>query len=687
MTTIRSFFLFVFVLALAGCGGEEKCLDESCTQEGGVSLTFSLAAVESPLQTDAIKYFRIRVYPSAPVTEDEDTLFDSLEIHNCFPAGGTEIKIQDLKAGEDRFVYYEGFSDDTCSKRVAIGIRGGIRIEEKSALQTKAEEQACTEDSECAAIHPDAKCDCAKGKSDGKTLPYCDAGGSGFCSVTAPVYVPLFDVGKFNKLPVASADLLAKATKESCDTDQDCQSKVHKAAVCNQDLGYCTVEGLFPFAPSRPRAFHTAEVLKDGRVLLSGGFTQQHDGDAFSAGAPFFEVFNPRTGLFEAASVEANFGGQNVGLHSSAVLEGKKVVVSGGVNEVRLGYEQGTELKFKMTIPTQYDYGCPDAPCNNFSNGIVSADLSNGAVLAGVLPRRVMAHRLGVVNKGSDPYLVLSGGMTHDVGTNAFSSSDRYVLCGAADISGGDKIVCEEGDSTTLSAPRYSHADACLVQQSATAACDEYLLFGGVSSEQPAGEEFSSSGSDAFNKALTFSEVTKLNEALFPLLARVEQDPGSPAKLYAFGGLSEGGLVVQNAQDSLSFLFAKPDIVPQKIAVNLTTASLTTAALDLTDLDPAGEVFRLFQTVSVIEGGRIMVAGGIGEDNLPTKSVLFFEDPKTDALTFVGKASLKEARFGHQATVLTEGLLAGAVLVSGGLTVDKSTGTVLFAKSSEIYIP
>jgi hypothetical protein len=68
--------------------------------------------------------------------------------------------------------------------------------------------------------------------------------------------------------------------------------------------------------------------------------------------------------------------------------------------------------------------------------------------------------------------------------------------------------------------------------------------------------------------------------------------------------------------------------------------------------------------------------------------VLFFEEPATHALTYFAKASMREARFGHAATVLEHGLLEGAVLITGGFAIeDTETGTITFADGAEIYIP
>ena len=249
LSLITSLVLFAM---LAGCAATEEDAPTAESDEG-VSVTFSLGSAVGALEASElskIKYFRIRVYANKPLEADEEALFDSLKIHGCFKAGGTEIKIQDLKAGSERFVFYEGFSDESCENRVAIGIRGAIKIAKKSSLQSAAADQECDEDDVCKAeIHPDARCDCAKDEDgDGNDLPYCQAGSTGSCTVTPPVFVPLYLAGQFNRLPAPSDGLKAKAANQSCDSDLDCEG-VHKASVCDEELGFCSIPGLFPFSP------------------------------------------------------------------------------------------------------------------------------------------------------------------------------------------------------------------------------------------------------------------------------------------------------------------------------------------------------------------------------------------------------------------------------------------------------
>ncbi len=679
-------------LLVAGCGAEEEPGTFAAQgDEETVTVTFALSTLEAGLDLSKIKTFRIRVYPSTPMTEDDvEPLFDSLKIHGCFNAGGTDIKIQDLKAGAERFVYYQGYSDSSCEDAalVAVGLRGGIKIEKKSALQAAAAKVSCTTDEACQSeIHPDAFCDCEKDEdANGKKLPYCKASVTATCAVTPPVYVPLYEVGKFNKLPMPSDDLKAEAAKQSCTSDADCVS-FHKAAVCDLDQGLCTLAGLFPFSPARPRAFHSAMSLNNGKILLAGGFNRTFS-DNFYAGAPFFEVFNPYTGMFEKPTMQDNWGGQDVAMHRASLLGEDRVVLSGGFTQMKISYLAGDSLKLRWEIPAEYsaDAGCADTACSNFSKAMIVGNYVDGPVMSGVAGERMFGHRSAWLKDGDSSSVLLTGGLVVS-DSGQVTPSNQYVLCNAADMLANDPaFACVSSENGDTFPPRFSHAAACLVgEASPTEPCDEYFVFGGVDDGQPSGEVYSSS-SDPFNVLVDFTEVTSLNKVHFSEIARVESGNGEPAKLYTFGGVD---VVTRDSADKNVLLdFPAPSIQPQQVNINLGTDALTTAGLDLKDLDNPADVYRLFHTVSVVEGGRIMLVGGLGADNLPSKKVLFFEEPATHALTYIAHSTLKEARFGHTATVIESGLLKGAVLVVGGFTVtDKASGTIDFADGVEIYIP
>jgi Kelch motif. len=72
-----------------------------------------------------------------------------------------------------------------------------------------------------------------------------------------------------------------------------------------------------------PRAFHAAALLEDGRVLITGGTTGTWDS---GAGATSAEVFNPKTGAFSAT------GSMTIGRawHTATLLLDGRVLLTGG---------------------------------------------------------------------------------------------------------------------------------------------------------------------------------------------------------------------------------------------------------------------------------------------------------------------------------------------------------------------
>jgi len=73
------------------------------------------------------------------------------------------------------------------------------------------------------------------------------------------------------------------------------------------------------------RTFHTATLLTDGRVLITGG-----DPSAWTTSGPFIasaEIYDPKTGTFSAT------GPMSVGreLHTATVLDDGRVLITGGV--------------------------------------------------------------------------------------------------------------------------------------------------------------------------------------------------------------------------------------------------------------------------------------------------------------------------------------------------------------------
>lgn len=674
---------FATLQALA-CTDEIQSMETSDDQVG--TLTFSLESLSAAADTSDIRSFRLRIYPKAPATADEATLFDSNSL-GCIQAGGTDVTVKDLKAGEDRFVFFEGFSDTQCSDRIALGLRGGISVVTKSLLEKKAENTACTGDDVCIeSIHPDARCDCEKETdAEGKTLSYCVSGSSGICSVRAPIYIPLYATGSFQDLPSPSDSLRSVATQTSCDTDDECHS-VHPAAVCDVSLGYCAVEGLFPLGPARPRAFHEAVNLPDGRLLFVGGFNRFRTGAKFLAASPYAETFNPTTGLFEHPMGE-DFDGVHTGFVAASVLQSGIPVVAGGARQAEIRYEYGEEsIELAITFPFEGELDCGSDGCDNFPATLYALDLVNGVSTESPLPWGAVGHTVEVVNRPTEaavsPSILVSGGLAFSSTDQSLDVTGTFTQCSVTDILAGNASVCT-ADNNDLVSPRSTQGDVCIDRTAAFQPCNDYLMVGGVTGEDPVAEMFTTD--EDYSASLTLGSTGSLQDAFFPRLVLVDASNSDNPPLYSFGGTTSVTKVMEG--DSATLLIGPPDVSPAQLEVDLEAGRLNTTGIDTTAMDEPEATHRIFHTATALSDGRIAVIGGLGPDSLPTNQVLFFEDKNSGTLEYVGSATLKHARFGHTATRIDSGLLKGAILVVGGLSVDSTTAAVTFVNEAEIFIP
>ncbi len=81
----------------------------------------------------------------------------------------------------------------------------------------------------------------------------------------------------------------------------------------------------------------------------------------------------------------------------------------------------------------------------------------------------------------------------------------------------------------------------------------------------------------------------------------------------------------------------------------------------------------------------VLVVGGLDGALAPTKSATILRIEE-DAISVVDQwDGLSVARAGHQAVRIRGGLLAGSVLISGGL--DSLRGIPNFAEGAELYMP
>lgn len=116
---------------------------------------------------------------------------------------------------------------------------------------------------------------------------------------------------------------------------------------CNFDDAGVRAAELYDPVPQRwtatgstllPREYHTATLLRDGRVLVAGGGAFAGPGD-FGGVSATAEIYSPQTGRWEGAAPmrSARLG------HSATLLSNGKVLVAGGIS-ARFVWQSSTEL-------------------------------------------------------------------------------------------------------------------------------------------------------------------------------------------------------------------------------------------------------------------------------------------------------------------------------------------------------
>lgn len=117
---------------------------------------------------------------------------------------------------------------------------------------------------------------------------------------------------------------------------------------------------------SSPRAWHTATVLDDGMVLLTGGFSH-------SGSLPTAELFDPKTNTFHVVGKSMNEGR---GLHSAVKLMDGRVLIVGGFTE----YDVATKTA-EVYDPKLKTFKKVTEEMNRSRGGLSAILLQNGKVL------------------------------------------------------------------------------------------------------------------------------------------------------------------------------------------------------------------------------------------------------------------------------------------------------------------
>ncbi|MCA9519858.1 MAG: hypothetical protein KC609_02750 [Myxococcales bacterium] len=344
----------VAVLALAGLA-LASCQAAEPRDPNRVSLTLSLGLEElqQSLVFQQMTHFRLKILGEPTSNPNSKVIFDS----NCLKYEGDNFEIQDIEAGDGRVVFFEGFEDSSCTKRVLVGARGGLSI--KNPVPTE-----------------------------------------GF------YYMHVAPVEQFSLMPTPNPTFVASINKTPCQTNAECEG-FDGAAYCRAPGNTCHLETYYPLNLATRRAFHQAAELDNGMIVFTGGFTAPSaaDKEQFLT-TERIEVFNPLTMLFERKDGLSDSTPAGYALHGLVKFDGNKIANIGGFNQARWRLA-GDRVDLLPSVPTA---GCTNNKC--LLDTVSIFDIGRSTYVGNSLPLPLGMPLAGLVKDASTPTILLGSGFT-----------------------------------------------------------------------------------------------------------------------------------------------------------------------------------------------------------------------------------------------------------------------------------
>jgi hypothetical protein len=370
--------------------------------------------------------------------------------------------------------------------------------------------------------------------------------------------------------------------------------------------------------------------------------------------APTAETFASSSSLFGETALALQ---DEHGFAAATAYDESRVVLFGGASTVAIEKAGG------LLLPDFLPQTCtgPDKCTMTLSNFVNVVSPVSGSFVPSTLPYSGAGGVAAVVRApdGSRRILVRPGFVQKpparvELGTAAW-------LCALDDA---DAVTCETVAGTDVA--RGLSTGVCLAEEGGV--CRDYMILGGGAS---------GAKGDAFAEIYLAADGT---------LRKVGGGTGLPTALagavavrlagtvFTFGGVTDGEAAAG----------------PLRIDVDASTNKVSASAVGSRGAD-VGETLRLFhQATPLADGSSVLLTGGIGKDKKPLDTAILLTAANG---TLTVKAKLKLAktdgtpdpRVGHAATLVTSGLLKGAILVTGGLS--QMDTTVRFAAGAQIFVP
>lgn len=583
-------------------------------------------------------YYSIRLYQTVP-----NSLFDSAYFDSGCQAPSRGFTIDHLAVGDGYVLVYEAYSDNVCSSRTGLGVRGQISIT-------------------------------SEGTGD------------------AYYYVQVNQVGALTQFPVPGPGL--DTTDLTCKSDEDCrelvpcvaetgcrfevwvecevgetctdgvklmQYKVHPRARCINKT--CRLTSLFPLNMPNGRAFAATASTSTGEVLTLGGVNDNASQRLVMTRSiddendPETVLFSSSDSLFDTIELGRDLG-DAVALSAVAMLDDRRMVVVGGTRAMSLA------LYGEISVPNPSPEACPEGDCvMALSPFIYVIDISSGAVTRSGVSFSTADSLVEVVG-GSDgvPRIFIRSGL-YQPDLNQVVPGTGAWLC---DVDDEGAVKCEDVTVDNDLVGRHGAAGACITKTGDL--CSAYLIMGGNALGTPFAELYTFSG----NSIHTLEQIGAIPDSMFGAKAFA-----IAGKAYTVGGGSAVGIA---------------DLSPFKFQVDSGNYTIIGSQMSVT-LESRPYLLRAFHQATVLaDGANVLVTGGIGESLNPLATAVLLtvdgsklvigEIIRTEDMAIADGA---EARVGHSATLIRGGLLGGSVLISGGLSNVDAVPT--FADGAEIFVP
>jgi hypothetical protein len=477
-----------------------------------------------------------------------------------------------------------------------------------------------------------------------------------------------------------------------------------------------------------PRAGHTATLLADGRVLVAGGYASWsgpasglfYVGPALASA----EVYDPATGTFSLTGPMAN-GRED---HAAALLKDGRVLVSGGLGcdvggcgwsvmtsevfDPRGGTfsPAGTEWAFRA-VTLADGRVVATGSCNSGSADLYDPSGGSSATWAPSAPFDSPGSYAGVCGSltllANGQALLAGGAWADPLGSGILKSASLYdPLTGRFDPTGSMLVARARHTATLLADGRVLVAGGGDARPCGRGSCAEAILvevelYEPITGAFAPAEPMTARRFDHTATLLSDGRVLIVGgyggaAGGAALVTAEVYDPAArpspqPSPTPSWGSLRSAGVMFTPHGDAAATLLNDGRVLiaggsyPGAL-VGQGGGSIVTASAEL--YDPTAGVFlgtgsmstpRDWATATLLHDGRVLVAGGEADDvtgSSLASAELF--DPRTGSFSSTG--SMTTPRAHHTATLLPD----GRVLIVGGTTESWGEGELA---SAEIYDP